>query len=409
VSGSAQGRPRLAILTNILAPYRLPIFECAADHFEVTVLYSGEESNRGEWRGLERAVRGIQVKRTMGFVFAWTRRREARALETRYLHVNPGLISDLLRLRPAAIVTSEMGFRTLIALTYGWIFRRPVWVWWGGTSHTERGIGAARRLIRRLLVPVIRRWFSYGLTSTEYLVSLGVDPGRVVELQNCVAENRYREPVPPAFQLEPKPVLLCVGRLVPGKGVDLLLHAAARLQAEGRTFSLLVVGDGPERHALELLVADLGLRHVHFAPACAPDAMPAIYRSGDALVFPTLDDVWGLVVNEALWSGLPALVSIYAGCARELVTAKGTVDPLDPADFTAKLRLAVTGGLPRPDLTRLMRIDEVGARMVRELQASLQDTSTGPSQEQAAPSSPAMAVRHSPLRHRKAEPPPPVG
>ena len=136
--------------------------------------------------------------------------------------------------------------------------------------------------------------------------------------------------------------------------------------------------------------------------------MPAVYRSGDALVFATLDDVWGLVVNEALWSGLPALVSVYAGCARELVPATSTFDPLDPADFTAKLRVAVLGELPPPDVTRLRRVDEVAARIVRELQASLQGPSTGPSRQRAAPSSPARPLRHVPPRPPRPDPPPPV-
>jgi len=99
--------------------------------------------------------------------------------------------------------------------------------------------------------------------------------------------------------------------------------------------------------------------------------MAAVYRSGDVLVFPTLDDVWGLVVNEALWSGLPALVSIYAGCARELVPPESTFDPLDPADFAAKLRRAVAGELPPPDLTRLRRMAEVSDKIAQELHVTL--------------------------------------
>jgi glycosyltransferase involved in cell wall biosynthesis len=106
---------------------------------------------------------------------------------------------------------------------------------------------------------------------------------------------------------------------------------------------------------------------VHFQAALPAEAVAGAYRSGDALVFPTLDDVWGLVVNEALWCGLPSLVSIYAGCARELVPAASTFDPLDPSDFTTRLRMAVTGKLPAPDLTRLRRIDEVSALILREL------------------------------------------
>lgn len=364
-------RRKLAILTNTLAPYRMPLVQHLTRRFEVTVLYSGEEGNRDQWRGLERSAAGFAVKRSRGFTYAWTKRNHGAALDTRYLHINPGLVLDLVRLRPDAVITNEMGFRSLVALAYGSSYRRPVWVWWGGTRHTEQGIGKIKRLLRHQMVPRVERWFSYGKTSTEYLVSLGVDPGCVVELQNCVPEGDYRVPVAPAIAVQPRPALLYAGRLVPGKGVDLLLRAAARLQAEGLTFSLLLVGSGPERHALETLARELALAHVKFHDSRPPRDMPAIYRSADALVFPTLDDVWGLVVNEALWSGLPALVSVYAGCAAELVPPQSTFDPLDPTDFAAQLRAAVRGALPPPELARLRRLDEVAATMIRELDRAL--------------------------------------
>jgi glycosyltransferase involved in cell wall biosynthesis len=339
--------------------------------FEVTVLYSGEESNREEWRGIQQQVYGFRAKRTKGFVFERTKRHGKAALDTRYLHINPGLFTDLLSVRPDAIITTEMGFRSLVALAYGALFRRPVWVWWGGTRHTERGIGHVRRALRRWFALYVRRWFSYGITSTEYLVSLGVERSRVVELQNCVPEELYRGTVPPAFELQPKPVVLCVGRLVPGKGVDLLLRAAACVQAEGQRFSLLVLGDGPERPFLERTAGELSLTNVYFQAARPPEDMAAVYRSGDILVLPTLDDVWGLVVNEALWSGLPALVSIYAGCAKEIVPPESTFDPLDSSDFIVKLGRAISGELPPPDLHRLRRMAQVSGIIRQEVHTVL--------------------------------------
>lgn len=368
---SARRQRKLAILTNVLAPYRMPIFERLAEQFEVTVLYSGEESNRDQWKRLEHQAHGFRVKRAHGFTFTWTKRASGAVLDTRYLHVNPGFVTDLLRVQPDAIITNEMGFRSLVALVYGRLYRRPVWVWWGGTRHTEREAGTIKRVFRRVLVPCVRHWFSYGVTSTEYLVSLGVNPKRVVELQNCVQEGLYRGPVAPAFELKPRPVVLCVARLVPGKGVDLLLRAVARVQAEGRVFSTLIAGDGPERRSLEETAAELGVKHVHFSGARSPEDMASVYRSGDVLVFPTLDDVWGNVVSEALWCGLPALVSIYAGCAREIVPPNSTFDPSDPDDFAAKLTEAVAGTLPRPDPARLRRLDEVAGTIIGELDAAL--------------------------------------
>jgi glycosyltransferase involved in cell wall biosynthesis len=371
VNGSTRRPRKLAILTNVLAPYRMPIFQRLADRFDVTVLYSGEESNREQWRGLLHQVHGFRVKRAGGFTVAWRNRDRGVMLDTRYLHINPGLIIDLIGLRPDAIITNEMGFRTLVALAYGRLCRRPVWVWWGGTRHTERRITRGKRLFRRWLVARVDRWFSYGATSTEYLVSCGVPPSIVVELQNCIPEGPYVGGECPMMQLETRPVLLCVGQLIPRKGVDLLLDATARLQAEGLTFSLLLVGSGPEKPLLEQRAKELGLRHVYFHAPQPPELMPAVYCSADVLIFPTREDVWGLVVNEALWSGVPALVSVYAGCASELVPSDSTFDPLDPTDFTAKLRDAVTGKLPPPDVTRLRRMEEVAERIIRDLEAAL--------------------------------------
>jgi glycosyltransferase involved in cell wall biosynthesis len=377
-SSLAGRRPKLAILTNLLAPYRVPIFQRLAERFEVSVLLSGKEGNRDQWRDLEREVHGFRVKRATGFTWSWIRREQGTVLDTRYLHVNPGLLTDLLRIRPDAILTDEMGFRTLTALLYARLFAKPAWVWWGGTVHTERGITLGKRLFRRWLAGQVRRWFSYGKTSTDYLASLGVSRQNVAELQNCVPEGPYLAAQSPTVQLEIRPVLLCVGQLVPRKGVDLLLHAVARVQAEGLAFSLLVVGDGPEKPFLERRAKELGLQNVYFYAMQPPACMPAVYRSGDVLIFPTREDVWGLVVNEALWSGLPALVSIYAGCARELVPPGSTFDPLDPTDFVTKLRLAVTGQLPPPDRTRLRPIDDVSGIIIRELDATLRDAGEDP-------------------------------
>lgn len=364
-------RPRrLALLTNVVAPYRVPIYERLACHFDLSVLYSGVESNRPHWQACELGQLGARVKRSWGVTLSW-RRREGGLQVEKFLHVNPGLFLDLVALKPDAVITSEMGFRTLTALAYCKIFGKPLWVWWGGTLHTERAVGRGKRIVRKLLAKLVPRWFTYGGTSTEYVVTLGVDPGSITELQNCVPEAHYLTPVPPELYLEPRPVLLYVGQFIPRKGIPLLIDAAARLQAQGCTFALLLVGDGPERRSMEAKVQDLQLRNVHFRDSQPPERMPSVYRSGDVLVFPTLLDNWGLVVNEALWSGLPTLVSRYAGCARELVPVDNIFDPLDADDFTSKLRQAVEGRLPPPDLTRLRRISEVSDLIVRELDSAL--------------------------------------
>lgn len=356
---------KVAILTNIVAPYRICIYRRLGEELETIIFISGSEGNRKSWDQMLNRLDDIRLKQVWGFSLVVPRREKRGVFDYRYLHINPGYLTELMHLCPDAVISTEMGFRSLMALLYSTIFRKPLWVWWGGTLHTERSIGPIKAFWRRIFARLIPRWISYGKTSTEYLLHLGIPRERILEIQNCVDETIFTKPTPPAFSLSPKPVLLYVGQLIKRKGVDLLLESAARVQNKGHTFTLALVGDGPERENLKRQALALGLRNVHFLPSKKPEEMPAVYRSADALVFPTLEDVWGLVVNEALWSGIPVISSIYAGCTPEIVPPNNRFDPLNPEDFDAALERAIKGELAPPDRSALLTCEEV-ARMIAE-------------------------------------------
>jgi glycosyltransferase involved in cell wall biosynthesis len=315
---------------------------------------------------------GAKIVKAWGWQIPISRREKGQTFDEQYFHFNPGYLWELLRFRPDAIVTNEMGVRTLIALIYGTVFRKPVWVWWGGTIHTEnKKSGLVRRCLRRLFSRWVGRWISYGQSSTEYLLSLGVGKHRILELQNAADERYFAIPAQPTFVLEPHPVLLYVGQFIARKGVHLFLRAAASLQKQGLEFSLLLVGSGRDKPATEKLVQELGLKNVHFQASRMPAEMPGIYRSANVLVFPTLEDPWGLVANEAIIAGLPVLCSKYAGCAQELFPVESIFDPENAEEFENKLRAAVTGRLPKPDLSRIKTNAQITTELVAALIGSL--------------------------------------
>jgi glycosyltransferase involved in cell wall biosynthesis len=200
---------------------------------------------------------------------------------------------------------------------------------------------------------------------------LGVPRDAILQIQNCVDETKYRTAVPPSASLQPKPVILHVGQLILRKGIDQLLESAARLQGEGYEFSLLLVGQGPERKRLERRADELGLKHVCFFGGTRAEEMPAIYRSADCVVFPTLEDVWGLVANEALWSGVPVLVSKFAGCAPEIVPPANIFDPTDAEDFDRALRSAVSGKLSPADTSSLLEHRTVATMITDDIERVL--------------------------------------
>lgn len=364
-------RARLAILVNIIPPYSVAEYQKIGRHLETFFFYSGEERNRTTWKGVETTLYPHPVKKSWGFTLQIPVGRRNRTYDYRFIHVNPGYLLDLLSTRPDAVITIEMGFRTLMALIYGSLYRKPVWVGWGGTLHTSRNIGPLKKVWRKIVARWAKRWISYGKSSTEYLMSLGIPEERILETQRGVDEQAYLEPTEPAVQLEPRPVFLYVGQFIGRKGVDEFLKVVAKQQENGWRFSLLLVGDGPEEGALEELARELGLRDVCFYPAQPPAAMPSVYRSADYLVFPTLEDVWGLVVSEALWSGVPVLCSVYAGSARELLPEENLFDPLDHGSFGAVMERALEGRIASPDLSRMKTREEVAAMIIDEVGKAL--------------------------------------
>ena len=377
---------KLALLVNTISPARVPLFVGLARHFDLLLLHGGTESNRDTWQDADRMIPGATVLKAWGWQIRLSRRMHGREFDCRYFHVTPGYVWHLSRFRPNVVVSNEMGLRSAIALVYGTLFRKPVWIWWGGTIHTEREVSRTKRAVRWLFSRWAKRWISYGQSSTEYLLQLGISRDHTLEIQNSVDEQRFTVDSPSSKLYSPRPVLLYVGQFTRRKGIENLLGAALAIQREGKQFSLVLVGSGPEKAATRQLVQALGLRDVYFEPAQTPAQMPSVYRSADLLIFPTLEDVWGLVANEAMLCGLPVLCSKYAGCASELFEAECLFDPLNANEFATKLRGAIAGRLPPPDVSRLRSTSQLLSSIVSALSQSIAKPEAGP----LAPATPSL-------------------
>jgi glycosyltransferase involved in cell wall biosynthesis len=140
---------------------------------------------------------------------------------------------------------------------------------------------------------------------------------------------------------------LYVGRLWSGKGVDTLLDAFRTVRS-GAECSLLIVGDGVDEARFRAQAA--GIPDVAFAGFVQPADMIPYYAAADVLVFPTLGDPHGLVVEEALAAGLPVISSDAAGDIRERI---GTMGLVVPAGDRARLAEAMARALKRYELAAL--------------------------------------------------------
>ena len=143
-----------------------------------------------------------------------------------------------------------------------------------------------------------------------------------------------------------QPIVLFVGRLVPYKGVDVLLDALTGMQA-----TALIVGEGPQRSALEAQARQLGIAsRVKFLGAVPDQELAALYRGCDVFVLPsvTRQEAFGVVQLEAMAASKP-VISTDVGTGVGWVNRNGetgyVVPPRDPVALREALRrlLADTG------------------------------------------------------------------
>jgi glycosyltransferase involved in cell wall biosynthesis len=363
-------RKKLAILTNLIAPYRVPIYLHLAKRFDTLLLHGGTEPNR-HWK--TETLPSLKTRKVWTLQIPTRKHTGVPGIsDTAYLHLSPGLLFWLLFFRPDVVLTNEMGLRTAIALIYGKLAGAQVWVWWGGTPHSEKHANGWRRGLRRFLACRVKHWISYGATSTEYLESLGIPRHSVLQIQNCVPQETFLK-IPDEhsswFERAPHPVIVAVGQFTRRKGLNKLIEACGRFTARGLDFTLAIVGDGPERNRLVAMARENAIEHFQMIPNQPQAAMNEIYRAADVVVFPTMEDVWGLVVNEAMWAGTPVLCSKYAGCATELLPESNIFDPLSPESFDAALAKIFSHSVSLPDRSRLRTWQEMSRRIARSLAA----------------------------------------
>jgi len=217
--------------------------------------------------------------------------------------------------------------------------------------------------IKRKLVGLFSSALVGGERHRDYLTKLGM-PGERIFLGYDAVDNRYfhdkageirkhGEETRRQYGL-PQDYFLASARFVEKKNLPRLLEAYALYRTSCQTlapWSLVLLGDGTFRSALESKLDELGLRdHVLLSGFKQIADLPAYYAMAGAFIHPSTVEPWGLVVNEAMASGLPVLVSNRCGCAPELVNedVNGfTFDPLDVEQMARKMLQMSASDFPR--------------------------------------------------------------
>lgn len=207
---------------------------------------------------------------------------------------------------------------------------------------------AGRTLALRAFYAQISYFLAIGHNARKHYLRLGVAPDRIGASPYCIDTDLFerqrttavRGPLRHTLGIpEDAVAILFSGKLIPKKDPGIVLDAlAAAPTVVGRPLHIVFMGDGELRADLERQAESIGKQRVHFLGFRNQEQMGEVYANCDVLVLPSLfSETWGLVVNEAMQFGMPAVVSDRVGCGPDLVEP-GLTGRIFPAGDAAALR-----------------------------------------------------------------------
>ncbi len=344
---------KILFLTNFASPYRVHFFDELGKYMDVTVLYSDRVEDirhrNADW--FEKGEGGFQAVQLT--------RVASVGDENLCLDVIPWLKKKY----DAIIIGGYSSPTAVLAMAYLRLRRIPFYMEVdGGVIRQESKL---KYLVKKSLVCMANRWLSTGYHTTRYLVHYGAKEERVQQypFSSLYEKDILAEPIPLAQKLElrrelvvgEKYMVLAIGQFIHRKGFDVLMHAARNISKD--TGIYIVGGEATEEY-LKLREA-LGVSNVHFLGFQIKERLAEFYKAADLFVLPTREDIWGLVINEALAYGLPTITTDRCVAGLELIEngINGYVVPVeDAAALAEKINTVLASDLQQMGEASLRKI-----------------------------------------------------
>jgi len=348
---------RLVLITEIIAPYRIPVFNALArrDDMDLHVIFLAEtDKTLRLWR-----IYTDEIRFSYEVLPSW----RWRVGKHSFL-VNRGLWPALDAACPQAIVCGGYNYPASWGSLW-WARRHNVrFVLWTESNQRDQRSGRASvERMKRYFVKSCNGFVVPGKSSFAYLRTFGVTEEAIFNARNAVDNSFFAAQAeiarchPAAFREKfglPRRFILFVGRLIPEKGVFDLLEAYAKLDGGLRSeVGLVFAGDGVSREELARQAKRICPGMVCFPGFAQREDLAGLYALAETLVLPTHSDPWGLVVNEAMACGLPIIVSSVAGCSSDLVEDGWNGYVVPPRD-SEKLSAAINSLVRQPELKQQM-------------------------------------------------------
>lgn len=261
---------------------------------------------------------------------------------------NPELSRIIAGRAYSAVVVNGWHFKSAWRAIFAcWAHRIPVLI--RSDSHL-RSAGTLRKSAKwplyRSFIPRLDGCLAAGSWSREYFENYGAKQHHIFTVPHCIDNRRFaqqtdllrarREELRRQWNIPAGAIVfLFAGKFIAIKRPLDFVSAVGRCAAERPSVVGLMAGDGPLREQCEEQARSTGAP-IRFAGFLNQTKIAEAYAVADAVVVPSAAETWGLVVNEAMASGLPCIVSDRVGCSPDVI-ARGITGDIHPMGDVAAL------------------------------------------------------------------------
>jgi 1,2-diacylglycerol 3-alpha-glucosyltransferase len=214
-----------------------------------------------------------------------------------------------------------------------------------------------REIIKSWIIKKYKSALVGGKPHRRYLIKLGM-PSEAIFLGYDVVGNDTFSPDKLKHLLKPieKPYFLAINRFIAKKNLAFLISSYANYHklAGDNAWDLVLCGDGELRPEIEKQIVDLGLKNnIHLPGFLQQDTLLPYFAHAGCFIHASVQEQWGLVVNEAMAAGLPVLVSKHCGCFEDLVIENVNGFGFDPTNSQELTDLMLKISSPDMDLEKI--------------------------------------------------------
>ena len=332
---------KVIALTSVSGPYLVARWSAFATKFSgsFNLIELGRISDTYQWQPLDREVPYQRIILS-----------ERSAESQSPFNLIRLLIKELNRIEPDILVLNGYAqLATLSALLWSLLHRKRA-ILLSESKEDDAPRSWGREMAKRLIIKGYNAALVAGQPHKRYLLKLGIAADAIFLGYGVVGNDAFN---PNQIRFLPKtldrPYFLAINRFVPKKNLLYLIssYAAYRQVAGTQAWDLVLCGDGQLRPQIEQRITELSLQDfVHLPGFLQQDQLLPYFAHASCFIHASIQEQWGLVVNEAMAAGLPVLVSHSCGCFEDLVIEGVNGFGFDPENSQqlTDLMLTVTSG-----------------------------------------------------------------